>query len=532
MLRQAEKQLQAGCEPFASEMLFTVLEGANYICQDLVKSKQGGDFALRAPVLEALRWLTVALDPLLRLSGGIVKAPRVESFKAVSKRLILIIDAIDKVQFWRRAQEVHRVEPMEFVIADGDRLLDPEQPEFYAALSEVMAKLGPDLTWRKYFTEQILLPRLCEEQPLYEQAFRQYYRLEASDFATLKAYFQNVAQNHSEKVASLQIPPLDSNRLDISVSQGFREAINIVFGILQGMMPVEEPPRFTPLAFREHVLADLQSQMHDEKDKAEKWLEALEYHPGIDILRHPLIPLTEGNRQVYALFPWALYPAQICGEQWDGELFLLQKPRSEWAETIGEWYGNGFRDYVVKMLQETGVVDLSREQEISVAEFGDELSTWLNQLPQLPNKRKGGFSIDIVFQKEEATLLVSCKAPDLYFDYWLLRNYLFMPAKVIRDAIKTDIAHLKEISIEGECIASMEAIRQRLGIQVKRILPILVTSRKEPLGSPILRTYLAQREAIPTVPSVTVDELREFIISGFDASVLPLPFPPRVLHIG
>ena len=516
MLSQAEKRLQESCEPFAAEMLFTVVEGANYICLDLVKSKQSGDFTLTVPALEALRWFTVALDPLLRLSKGVIKAPSVKSLGTISERLVVITAAIEKVQYWRHVQDVHEVEPMEFVIVDGDKLLDPEQPEFYLACSEVMTKLGPDLGWHKYFTEQILRPGWERIRPLYAQAFRQYYRLEASDFATLEAYFQGVAQSHSQRVASLQIPPLESNRPDINVSQGFPQAMNIVFGILQGAMPVEKPPRFTPLALREQALADLQSQMHCEKDKAQKWLEALEYHPGKDVFRHPIIPLTEGNQQFYALLPWAFYPAQICGEQWEGELFFLQKPRSKWRKTIGEWYGNGFRDYVVKILREIGVVNLSIEEKISVEEFGSELSTWLNRLPE---NRKGGFSIDIVARKEKTALLISCKAPDLYFDYWLFRNYLFMPAKVIRDTIKTDIAYLREIGIEAECIVSMESIRQRLEIQTKRILPILVTSRKEPLGSSIMRTHLAQREAIPTVPALTTDELREFIPSGCDTQL-------------
>jgi len=267
-------------------------------------------------------------------------------------------------------------------------------------------------------------------------------------------------------------------------------------------------------------LADLQSQMHCEKDKAQKWLEALEYHPRKDVFRHPIISLTEGNQQFYALLPWAFYPARVCGEQWDGELFLLQKPQSKWAETIGEWYGNGFRDYVVKMLRGIGVVNLSIEEEISVEEFGSELSTWLNRLPKTrPKRRKGGFSIDIIARTEKTALLISCKAPDLYFDYWLFRSCLFMPAKVIRDTIKTDIAYLREIGIEAECIASMESIRQRLEIQTKRILPILVTSRKEPLGSSKLRTHLAQREAIPAIPALTTDELREFILSGCDTQL-------------
>jgi len=102
-----------------------------------------------------------------------------------------------------------------------------------------------------------------------------------------------------------------------------------------------------------------------------------------------------------------------------------------------------------------------------------------------------------------------------------------MPASKIRETISKNIAALKEISIEGECIASMDSIRQRLGIKVKKVLPILVTSRKEPLGSPLLRRYLEEREAIPGVPTVTVEELREFIRLGFDISVLPLPNPPQ-----
>lgn len=93
MLHQAEEQLQVSCKPFAAEMLFTILEGANYICLDLVEPKQNANFSLMIPVLEALRWFIVALDPLLRLSGGIIKGPSVESLKTVLKRLIAINDA-------------------------------------------------------------------------------------------------------------------------------------------------------------------------------------------------------------------------------------------------------------------------------------------------------------------------------------------------------------------------------------------------------------------------------------------------------
>jgi len=69
--------------------------------------------------------------------------------------------------------------------------------------------------------------------------------------------------------------------------------------------------------------------------------------------------------------------------------------------------------------------------------------------------------------------------------------------------LRRDIAALREVSVWGECIASMDSIRRRLGIQAKKILPILVTARKEPVGSPVLRKHLAHREAIPRVPAVT-----------------------------
>ncbi|MCL0075305.1 hypothetical protein M1O17_00210 [Dehalococcoidia bacterium] len=529
MLRQAEKRLEASCDPIAAEMLLTVLEGANYICLDLVKPKQDGSLSLTVPVLEALRWFIVALDPLLRLTHGTIRAPNLESFKAISERIIVIIYAIGQIEYWRRVQEVHRLAPMQFVIADGDRFLDPEPPEFYEALSEVMTKLGADQGWRKWFTEQILHPRWEKIEPLYNQAFQQYYGLHASDFVTLEAYFRSVAQSHSEMVTSLQIPRLESNKLDIDLSMGFPQAMNIVLGILQGAMPAKKMPRFTPLALREQVLADLQSEMRNGKEKAQKWLEVLEYHPGRDIFRHPIIPLIENGQWIYSLFPWAFYPAQICSEQWDGELFLLPKPRSKWAKTIGQWYGDGFRDYVVEMLRAIGIVDLFIERGISRTEFGDQLARWLKRLPKINKKvHKNEFRPDIILQKGDMALVISCKAEDLYFDYWLLHNYLFMPASKIKEAIKRDIIALREVSVWGECIASMERIQQRLGLQVKRILPILVTARKEPLGSPVLRRHLAQRQAIPRVPAVTTDELKQFITSGLDMSVLPLPDPPQL----
>jgi hypothetical protein len=75
------------------------------------------------------------------------------------------------------------------------------------------------------------------------------------------------------------------------------------------------------------------------------------------------------------------------------------------------------------------------------------------------------------------------------------------------------------------------SIRQRLGIKANKVLPILVTSRKEPLGSPIFRKYIAQTEIFPAVPAVTVDELKQLVISGFDTSVLPLPYHPQLLTV-
>jgi hypothetical protein len=510
-------------------MLFTVLEGANYICLDLVKLKREVNLSLTVPVLQALPWFIVSLDPLLRLTHGTIRAPNVESFKTIWERLIVIHHAIREIHFWRCVQETHRLVPMQFVIADGDRLLDPEQPEFYVALTEVMTKLGADLGWRKWFTEQIHHPRWGQIEPLYNQAFQQYYELQASDFVTLEAYFRSVAQSHSERVTLLQIPQLESNKLNIDLPMGFPQAMNIVLGILQGAMPAEKIPRFTPLALREQVLADLQSKMRNGKEKAQKWLEVFEYHPGRDILRHPIIPLIENGQRIYALLPWAFYPAQICGEQWDGELFFkLRKPQNKWAKTIGQWYGDGFRKYVVETLRAIGIVDLFIERRISRTEFGDQLAPWLKRLSKINNKvHKNEFRPDIILQKGDMALVISCKAEDLYFDYWLLHNYLSMPASKIRETIEKNISALKEVSVWGECIASTESIQQHLGICAKRVLPILVTSRKEPVGSPALRRYLAQREAIPAVPAVTVDELREFITSGFDESLLPLPHYPQ-----
>lgn len=528
MLRRAEEQLGASCKPFTAEMLFAMLEGANYICLDLVKPKEEAGFSLTVPVLEALRWFTVALDCLLRLSDGIIKAPRVESFKAIMEGLIPIVYAIGEVQYWRSVQEVHRVEPMKSVVAEGNKLLDPEEPEFYAALTEMMSRLGADLDWSGYFRKQILRPRLDKWQLLHSQAFRQYYELEASDFATLEAYFEGVAQSHSQRVASLGVPALASNRPDIGVSQGFPQAMNVVFGILQGAIPVKESPRFTPLALREQVLADLHSEMGGEREKSQKWLKALEYHPGKDIFRHPIIPLIENGRQIYTLLPWIFYPAHRCGEQWDGELFfMLPKPQNKWAKAIGQWYGDGFRDYVVEMLRAMGIVDLI-ERGISRAKFGDQLTPWLRKLPKV---HKDEFRPDIIFQKGDMALIISCKAEDLYFDYWLLHNYLFLPASKIRETIERDMAALREVSVWGECIASMDSIRHWLGIHEKKILPILVTARKEPLGSPALRKYLAHRETIPRVPAVTAGELRQFIASGFDLSLFPIPHPPELFTV-
>lgn len=183
---------------------------------------------------------------------------------------------------------------------------------------------------------------------------------------------------------------------------------------------------------------------------------------------------------------------------------------------------------MIKMLQAIGIADLLIDREISITEFGDQLTPWLRRLPKV---HKGAFRPDIIFQKNDMAFVISCKAEDLYFDYWLLRNYLFMPASKMRRTIEKDIASIREVSIWGECIASTKSIRQRLGIQAKSILPILATSRKEPLGSPVLRRYLARKEVIPAVPTVTADELKGFITSGFDISVLPLPHPPQVFTV-
>jgi len=422
---------------------------------------------------------------------------------------------------------VHELEPMELVTADGDKLLDPEDPEFYAALSEVMTKLGADLSWRKWFTEQVLRPKWGKMQPLYNRAFQQYYNgLEASDFRTLESYLRSVAQNHGQRVASLQIPPLESNRADVNVSQGFPQAMNVVFGILRAAIPVKKLPTFTPLQLRAQVLADLQNQMHGEKSKAQKWLEAMEYHPEMDIFCHPLVPLAEGNKQFYALLPWLFCPVPLCSEQWNGELFF-RGPRSKWKEAISEWYGDGFRDYVADVLRGIGTVPLI-EREISRTEFGDQLTPWLKRLP-LPRKEK--FTPDIILQKGDTALVISCKAEDLYFDYWLLHNYLFMPASKVREAINKNVIALKEVNLWGECIARMHSVRQRLDIHAKKILPVLVTSRKEPVGSPVLRRYFSEKEATPAVPAVTTDELKEFVISGPNVSLLPLPHPPQIFTV-
>jgi hypothetical protein len=91
---------------------------------------------------------------------------------------------------------------------------------------------------------------------------------------------------------------------------------------------------------------------------------------------------------------------------------------------------------------------------------------------------------------------------------------LFFPVEEFEKRCLKNIEDMNEINIETECVRENLQLfdkQRRKIIQGKTLLPIMVTSRTQPMAIPRIRRYYSELQSIPDVRLFTTNEFVEHL---------------------
>lgn len=232
--------------------------------------------------------------------------------------------------------------------------------------------------------------------------------------------------------------------------------------------------------------------------RAERLLKELTFvEEGKNLYKSPLIPLKRG----YFLVARWVFSLGMHFETW-------VRPAIESRGIYGiysDFIGKTFEKYV-KDLIEPLVDKCQSKVKITEKEY-PEIKPWLSESEL---KKRGMFEIDIIAVRGESAFLISCKGgkkelPKLQIS----KMWAEFPERDIRYRVRKNKKEVKEMWTEYECVVSNKSIVKNLGLEGKKMVPVVVYSTVQPLSLEKLREL---HNVPPIMKVITAEELKNMIM--------------------
>ncbi|MBI4258106.1 MAG: hypothetical protein HY619_04050 [Thaumarchaeota archaeon] len=463
-LRAEKGRLLRDVTGHEARFLFVTVQAMNYHFGPRLTRKEGESFSyLDMPVFRIMVCLRSILDTLLEEGYNQIEGVNPQRFLEIFESL----KDYFSIAKYSHLLNIQRASRLEKVRINGEMVDDFAGEAYHKAMQRYADDAGSDQGWSiwyfaNYPEHRIRVGRLLGTE------FKRAFGLEIADAGGISGYLERLARQHLDQV-----------------SKGG---------------PVGDYPF---LSIRRELLLE-EFRSHTTHEAAIKWIQELEYRPNRDFNRSPLIPLVANSRPIYTLALWVLYPSHTFFGAWLKEMFNL----IQGSKAFGDWsrgYGELFEKYLDHLLGSSGLrLEVKRNLKVSVRDY-PEIIPIISRAG-----KKEGFELDRLMIKDDTAYVVSCKARDFLYDQKLTGRDFFFPSKEIERRVTQNLVDMEEVKAEVECIESSPRLKSSLELNGKELVPIVVTSRKEPLSFYEVRGYY---KSLTHVPNVRIVNASTFIES-------------------
>lgn len=448
-----------------AKFLFVILESLNYLVGGkLIVEQDGWIDRIDIPTYQLILSLRAMLDIILRRGVSTVQMVSKNDFLEILSilREYLKIGFLSHILYIQDTSPVHEIKIEDGVIVE---LQDEDSIAFYQALESWVNIVGVDSDWINWYFGRFQEKR-AKVGNLLQKEFEKIYGLKLDDLTCISDYFRRVSEDH-----------LKTTKWSVGS---------------------------TPFLYMKRKMLQRDFASHMTQRDTQAWFRLLEYRPGKDLLKAPLIPVNVRGVKAYTLMTWVFTPSNHFWSAWITDLLLENQnlsARGKWADQ----YGRAFERYLDEKLVETRLpIKNLGSRKISVVDY-PEIQPWLDKL-----QRKAGFEVDRLIRCYNTVYVVSCKARDFLYDRKATRRDLFFPKKELEARVKQNLKDMTEIRNEASCIESSLDIRKAFQILGARIVPILLTSMREPLSISEVRLYYSKRRGVK-IPKVHILTIPQFI---------------------
>ncbi len=251
---------------------------------------------------------------------------------------------------------------------------------------------------------------------------------------------------------------------------------------------------------RENLLKSMGPKIS--RERAERWLEKMEYQPGGNINRAPFLKLSVADFGLrYIPIIAVFYPFESFEGAWTYHATKAAK-RSTAFGTMGLDWGLTFERYVREKLARIhpNLHVFPGSTKISPIDYPEVKSCF----DKIDRER---IEIDIIAYDESKSYVISCKAPDMVHGPEMFREIFYVKHTEIIKNIDKNLEAAKEIRNYAECISNCTTFLEEKNLNGMIIEPILVTSTLAPLANEKIRLWLSKTRPIPEVRILQSNQL-------------------------
>jgi len=467
-LKKEKESLREEIRGREGKFLFMVLWVMNYIYGP-ASFKKVSDAYTRCNLTfyQTIVCLKGILDTVLEYKISRIRAPANDEFETSFNSFFEICLKYFGIAPLHKKLEIIQSGNLRKITIENGKSMDLENSKLYGVLGKWVNISNTDPEWIDWYFTNKPADRQKAGKFL-EKEFKKVYGLELQDLIDIDGYFEYVSDQYVKSISTVTIPK----------------------GTLQ-LLHIEQ----------RRLLQEFSNNMS--KDKANRWIEVLEYRPWTDLRKQPLIPLKANGKKIYTMMYWFFAPSNNFFDAWISPMMLGD---TKTAGKMRQSYGKVFELYVDEKLKNAKINGLENHGKMRIDSNNfPEIKPYLDRLP----KQKEGFEVDRILIKENIAFVVSCKARDFAFQRKIGKRDFFIPLSETKEQISRNEEDLKEIRMEAECIAANPAIIKGNDIELKNqtyIVPILLTSRIEPLSIKDIKEHFLEDEEIKKIPVMAIPE--------------------------
>lgn len=472
-LKKEKESLREEIRGWEGKFLFMILWVMNSIYGPTSFKKISDTYTrCNLPFYKVILCLKGILDTVLEYKISRIRAPTYDEFETISKTSFELFFKYSGIAPLHKKLETTQSENIDGIVIENGKIKDSEDPKLYEILGKWIDISSSDPEWNNWYSTNYPADRQKAGKFL-EKEFKEVYGLEFQDLIKIDRYFGDVSDQEVKNISTTTIP---------------KDAFPLLH--------IE----------RKGLLRDFSEIMSE--DKANKWIEVLEYRSWADLRKQPLIPLKANGKKIYTMMYWFFAPSNMFFSAWADPIMLSD---SRTAGKMRQSYGRFFEVYVDEKLKNAKIMGLKNHGgRLIKSSDSPEIGPYLDRLPE----QTKGFQVDKVLTKEDLAFVVSCKARDFAFQRKIGKRDFFFPLSETKEQISRNEKDLKEIYIEAECIATNPEIIKGDEIELKNqeyIVPILLTSRTEPLSIKDIKEYFLEDEEIKKIPVMTIPEFMNLL---------------------